>query len=212
MLSSNHFLPSQLQPITPMLLCTLSWEEFMGMIFSGMPLPPHLPWAPGVNPTGDLWPSVPMYWSFLGSLQCQRLDHWFVKECCNEVFISRAPTVQWSRVHFQKRTHSIHPEWQGFSLHAKHPGRGENLIFIAYMKGMEWQPPMPATLGVDYLVLGRCVHLPGPKETHYASGGSIMTLPEKRSLSGVGWDTVGQSGYPWISMWLMVLDVNRISR
>lgn len=175
MLSSNHFSPSQLQPITPMLLCTLSWKEFMGMIFSGIPLPPHLPWAPVLNPTGDLWPCVPMYWSFLGSLQCQRLDHWFVKGCCNEVFIFRAPTVQWSRVHFQKRTHSIHPEWQGFSLHAKHPGRGGNLIFIAYMKGAR------------------------PQRNALACGGSIMTLPEKRS-------------YPWISMWLMVLDVNHISR
>ena len=131
MLSSNHFSPSQLQPIAPMLLCTLSCKEFMGVIFSGLPLPPHLPWAPGVNPTGDLWPCVPMYWSFLGSLQCQRLDHWFVKGCCNEVFISRAPTVQWSRVHFQKRTHSIHPEWQGFSLHAKHPGRGRKFNFYS---------------------------------------------------------------------------------
>eukprot|EP00434_Breviolum_minutum_P017284 symbB.v1.2.015257.t1/scaffold1130.1/size136251/4 len=30
-------------------------EEFMGVIFSGLPLPPHLPWAPGVNPTGGCW-------------------------------------------------------------------------------------------------------------------------------------------------------------
>ena len=32
---------------------------------------------------------------------------------------------------------------------------------------------------VDSLVLGCSVHLPGPKEMHYASGGGIMTLPEK---------------------------------
>ena len=46
------------------------------------------------------------------------------------------------------------------------------MIFWEFFAQRQCQP-------VDYLVLGCSVHLPGPKELHYASGGGIMTLPEK---------------------------------
>ena len=64
MLPSNHFWPSQppnpknthAQPVLP--VHGVVFQELMGMAFSGMPLPPHLPWAPVVMPKGDLWPPL----------------------------------------------------------------------------------------------------------------------------------------------------------